>query len=75
VALNARDLSSRNVDAEQQKYELGATTAFELLTAQNQLADVDASVLNAYIGYQTAFINYARATWILFDELGVQCCQ
>jgi outer membrane protein TolC len=75
VALNARDLSSRNVEAEQQKYELGATTAFELLTAQSQLADVDASVLNAYIGYQTAFINYARATWILFDELGVQCCR
>jgi len=75
AALTARELSVKNVEAEQQKYELGGTTAFELLTAQNQLADVESSVLNAYIGYQTAFINYARATWILFDELGVQCCQ
>jgi len=75
AALTARDLSAKNVEAEQQKYELGGTTAFELLTAQSQLADVENSVLNAYIGYQTAFINYARATWILFDELGVQCCQ
>jgi len=75
AALNARDLSAKNVEAEQQKYELGGTTVFELLTAQSQLADVESSVLNAYIGYQTAFINYARATWILFDELGVQCCR
>jgi len=75
AALTARDLSTKNVEAEQQKYELGGTTAFELLTAQSQLADVESSVLNAYIGYQTAFVNYARATWILFDELGVQCCQ
>jgi len=75
AALNARDLSTKNVEAEQQKYELGGTTAFELLTAQSQLADVENSVLSAYIGYQTAFISYARATWILFDELGVQCCQ
>ena len=75
AALNARDLSTKNVEAEQQKYELGATSAFELLTAQSQLAQVESYVLNAYIGYQTAFINYARATWILFDELGVECCQ
>jgi outer membrane protein TolC len=75
AASNARELSAKNVDAEQQKYELGATTVFELLTAQSQLATVENSLLNAYIGYQTAFINYARATWILFDELGVQCCQ
>jgi len=75
AALNARDLSAKNVDAEQQKYELGGTTVFELLQAQNQLATVENSLLNAYIGYQTAFINYERSTWILFDDLGVQCCQ
>jgi len=75
AATNARDLSAKNVDAEQQKYELGSTTVFELLQAQTQLATVENSLLNAYVGYQTSFINYARATWILFDELGVQCCQ
>jgi len=75
AASSARDLSAKNVDAEQQKYELGGTTVFELLQAQNQLATVENSLLNAYVGYQTAFINYSRATWILFDELGVQCCQ
>ena len=75
AAANARELSAKNVDAEQQKYELGGTTVFELLQAQNQLAAVENSLLNAYIGYQTAFVNYERATWILFDELGVQCCQ
>jgi outer membrane protein TolC len=75
AASNARELSAKNVDAEQQKYELGGTTVFELLQAQTQLATVENSLLNAYVGYQTAFISYERATWILFDELGVQCCQ
>jgi outer membrane protein len=75
AASNARDLSAKNVEAEQQKYELGGTTVFELLQAQNQLATVENSLLNAYIGYQTAYVNYQRSTWILFDEFGVQCCR
>ena len=41
----ARDLAQKNVEAEQQKYELGGVTAFEVLDAQSRLASVEGSLL------------------------------
>ncbi len=68
----ARELARKNVDAEQQKYELGGTTIFELLQAQNQLASVENSLVSAYVGYQTAYVQYERATWTLFDDYNIK---
>ncbi len=65
AAIIARDLAKKNVDAEQQKYQLGTITAFELLDAQNRLTQVENSVVTANIGYQKAVISYQRATWTL----------
>ena len=67
----ARDLAQKNVDAEQQKYELGTITAFEVLDSQSRLSAAESSLLNAYVGYQEAFVNYRRATWTLLDGLGM----
>jgi outer membrane protein len=63
AALAARDLARQNADAEQQKYELGTITAFELLSAQTSLATVESSVVDANISFQKALISYGRATW------------
>jgi outer membrane protein len=63
AALAARDLAKQNADAEQQKYELGTITAFELLSAQTSLATVESSVVDANISFQKALISYGRATW------------
>lgn len=65
AALTARDLARKNVDAEQQKYELGTITAFELLDAQNRLSQVENSVVSANVGYRNAIVLYQRATWTL----------
>jgi outer membrane protein TolC len=65
AALVARDLARQNVDAEQQKYEVGTITAFELLDAQTRLTQVESSLVGANIGYQKALISYERATWTL----------
>jgi outer membrane protein TolC len=67
----SRDLAQQNVDAEQQKYQLGTVTAFELLTAQSQLASAESSVVNAYVNYQKAIVAYRRAVWTIFDDYGV----
>jgi outer membrane protein TolC len=67
----SRELSQQNVDAEQQKYQLGTVTAFELLTAQSQLANAESSVVNAYVNYQKAIVAYRRAVWTIFDDYGV----
>ena len=65
AAVTARDLAKENVDAEQQKYELGTITVFELLDAQNRLATAESSLVNAHVNHQRAVILYQRATWTL----------
>jgi outer membrane protein len=67
----SRELAQQNVDAEQQKYQLGTVTAFELLTAQSQLANTESSVVNAYVNYQKSIVAYRRAVWTIFDDYGV----
>ena len=70
-ATRTRDLAQKNVEAEQQKYELGTITAFELLDSQTRLATAESSLLNAFVGYQEAYVSYQRATWTLLDGLGM----
>lgn len=67
----ARDFAQKNVEAEQQKYELGTITAFEMLDSQTRLASAESSLLNAYVGYQEAYVSYQHATWTLLDGLGM----
>jgi outer membrane protein len=71
AARTSQDFAMQNVDAEQQKYTLGTVTAFELLTAQTQLATAQSSVLNAYVNYQKAVVAYRQATWTILDDFGV----
>lgn len=72
AAQTARDLAAKNVQAEQQKYELGSTTIFEVLQAQVQLSQDETSLLAANIGFQKALIAYRRSTWTLFQTLGLR---
>jgi outer membrane protein len=71
AAKTARDLARQNVDAQQQRYEIGGITPFELLDAQNRLATVEGSLVAAYANYQKSLVSYKRATWTLLDGMGV----
>jgi outer membrane protein len=71
AAITARDLARKNVEAEQQKYQLGSITAFELLDSQNRLANTENALLTSYVTYQEAFVDYQHATWTLLDGFGV----
>jgi len=42
-----------------------------VLDSQTRLATAESSLLNAYVGYQEAFVSYRRATWTLLDGLGM----
>ena len=70
-ATTARDLAQKNVDAEQQKYQLGSITVFELLQAQVQLSNAQSQLLGAYTNYRQSQIAYQRATWSLLDNLHI----
>lgn len=71
VAQRARDLAGKNVDAEQQKYQLGSITAFELLDSQSRQASAESALVTAYVSYQQAFIDYQHATSTLLDGFGM----
>ncbi len=71
AAIRARDLARQNVDAEQQKYQLGSITAFELLDAQSRLASTESALVSAYVDFQEAYVSYQRATWSLLDGFGI----
>lgn len=71
VAQRARDLAAKNVEAEQQKYQLGSITAFELLDSQTRQASAESALATANIGYQQAFLDYQHATATLLDGFGM----
>lgn len=68
----ALDLARKNLEAEQRKYELGATTIFFVLDAQTQLSQAEQDLLNSQISYQRAVTALGRATGTLLQRHQVQ---
>lgn len=68
----ARDLSLKNLEAEQRKYELGAQTIFFVLDAQSQLAQAELSLVQSQINYQRAVTGVEHATGELLERHRIQ---
>jgi HAE1 family hydrophobic/amphiphilic exporter-1 len=68
----ARDLTQKNLDAEQRKYDLGVDTIFFLLDAQTQLANSELTLVQAEINYQLALTAVQHATGELLERYHVQ---
>ena len=68
----ARDLTQKNLEAEQRKYDLGAETIFVLLDTQNQLATADLTLVQAQVSYQLALTAVQHATGELLERYHVQ---
>jgi HAE1 family hydrophobic/amphiphilic exporter-1 len=68
----ARDLTQKNLDAEQRKFDLGAETLFVLLDTQTQLATADLALVNAQVSYQLALTAVQHATGELIERYHVQ---
>lgn len=64
----SRDLAQKTLEAEQRKYELGASQIFFVLDAQNQLAQAELSLVQAEIGYQQAVAGVEHATGTLLEN-------
>jgi outer membrane protein TolC len=71
----ARDLSEKNLQAEQRKYELGAQTIFFVLDAQTQLVQAEQNLVQAQISYQRALVALDQATGKLLDKHRVEISQ
>jgi outer membrane protein len=68
----ARDLTQKNLEAEQRKYDLGAETIFILLDTQTQLANADLALVQAQVSYQLALTAVQHATGELLERYHVQ---
>jgi len=64
----SRDLAQKTLEAEQRKYELGASQIFFVLDAQTKLAQAELSLVQAQIGYQQAVAGIEHATGTLLEN-------
>lgn len=56
----SREAAEENAAAEQVRFRVGATTNFELVTAQNQVTQARLSELQALIGHLNAVAEFDR---------------
>jgi outer membrane protein TolC len=71
-ALEARRFSQLRLDAEQQRYDLGVSTIFFLLQAQDALIQSQNQVVNQSINYRRSLTNLHQSTGDLLNQRGVQ---
>ena len=71
ASLAARDLSERNLEAEQTKFDNGLSTNYQVLEIQEDRAQAQLSLIRAYLDYRKANIGYRVATGTLLDFLSV----
>ena len=71
LAQTSLEFSQKRLDAEQKKYDLGVTTIFFLLDAQNSLAEAEAELVTQAAQYRRNYTQLLRVTGTLLDERGV----
>jgi outer membrane protein TolC len=71
LAIVARDFARKNLDAENQKYQLGTEQVQFVLQAQNTLAQADSAVVTNQVGLRRSILNLLTRTGELLDELGI----
>ena len=72
AARKARDLAQHSLDIEQQKFKLGASTSFDVLTAQSNLAVAESTLVTALSQYEKSRVDLDRATGTSLTHLGIE---
>ena len=75
VAKNSADLAHKNLHAEERKQELGAESAYFVLEAQTELAQAEASLVQAEVNYQQNLANLDHAAAGLLQRHHIQLSQ
>jgi len=68
----ARDLAQKTLEAEQRKYELGASQIFFVLDAQTQLQLAELSLVQAEVSYQESVTALDHASGTLLEKHNVK---
>jgi outer membrane protein len=72
AARSARELQIQNLDAEQKRYALGASTNTLVLQAQRDLATAEANLVAATAAYEKSRVELDRVTGFTLDRNGIQ---
>lgn len=64
-------LAQQSLDAEQKKFNLGASTSTLVLQNESELATAKSNLLSAEAAYEKAEIDLDRATGLLLDHAGI----
>jgi outer membrane protein len=68
AALKGRKLAQESLDAEQKRYSLGASTNFQVLQAQRDLAQAESTVVSAMSAYEKSRVELDRVTAKTLDR-------
>jgi outer membrane protein len=72
AARAGRDAARVQLQAEQDRFDAGATIGFFVLTRQNELAQAELAETAAIIDYRRALVELARASGTLLSERGIE---
>jgi outer membrane protein len=67
----AVELAKQSLDAEQKKFNLGASTSTLVLQNQSGLATAESNLVSAEAAYEKAQVELDRATGLLLDHAGI----
>lgn len=72
AARSAQDYATQNLDAEQKKYKLGASTSYNVMTLQNALTQSEQTLLTAVTAYEKARVSLDLQTNQTLNRYGIQ---
>jgi outer membrane protein TolC len=72
AARKARELQAQTLDAEQKKYNLGASTYTNVLSDERDLAQAESNLISAMINYAKAKVQLDKDTAQTLDRLNIK---
>jgi outer membrane protein TolC len=72
TARKARDLGQQTLDIEQKKYALGASTSYQVLQLQRDLAQAESNMVTAMSAYEKSQVELDRVTGLTLLHTGIQ---
>lgn len=72
TARKTRDLAQQTLDIEQKKYTLGASTSYQVLQTQRDLAQAESNLVSAMSAYVKSRVELDRVTGLTLSRTGIQ---
>ena len=72
TARKTRDLAQQTLDIEQKKYALGASTSYQVLQTQRDLAQAESNLVSAMSAYVKSRVELDRVTGLTLSRTGIQ---